>query len=181
MLLLSFLANYIHDILALEGESGPHLPEKMITELRKAHGVAEAIKSHRSPNMTFGERAADQVAQFGGSWAFILCFAFFCIVWMALNSVQFLFKPFDHYPFILLNLILSCLAAVQAPIILMSQNRIEKKDRLRAEYDYRVNRKAELEIRHIHMKIDQLLIHQWQRLMEIQQDQLALMEKLLKK
>jgi uncharacterized membrane protein len=98
-----------------------------------------------------------------------------------MNSVVMLMKPFDPYPFIFLNLILSCLAAMQAPVILMSQNRQEARDRLQAEHDYRINLKAELEIRHLHEKIDHLLMNQWQRLMEIQQIQMELMEELARK
>jgi uncharacterized membrane protein len=92
-----------------------------------------------------------------------------------------IWRPFDPYPFILLNLVLSCLAAVQAPVILMSQNRQESRDRLRSEHDYLINLKAELEIRHLHEKIDHLLMNQWQRLLEIQQIQMELMEELAHK
>jgi len=102
-------------------------------------------------------------------------------LWIAINSLTLILKPFDPYPFILLNLILSCLASIQAPIIMMSQNRQEAKDRLRAEHDYRINLKAELEIRHLHEKIDHLLMHQWQRLLEIQEIQMELMEELSRK
>jgi len=125
--------------------------------------------------LTFGERVADLVANFGGSWWFISSFALVCIGWMAVNAV-WLTQPFDPFPFILLNLALSCLAAVQAPLILMSQRRQEDRDRMRAEYDYRVNLKAELEIRHLHSKLDLLLTHQWRRLLEIQQMQLDVLE-----
>jgi uncharacterized membrane protein len=100
-------------------------------------------------------------------------------VWVGVNSAALLWKPFDPYPYIFLNLILSCLAAVQAPIIMMSQNRQEAKDRLRSEHDYRINLRAELEIRSLHVKIDQLMSHQWQRLMEIQEIQTELMEQLV--
>jgi uncharacterized membrane protein len=126
--------------------------------------------------LTVGERIADKVAEFGGSWRFILCFAAFLVVWISINSIALWQQPFDPYPFILLNLILSCLAAVQAPVIMMSQNRLEAKDRLRAEHDYRVNLKAELEIRHIIVELDQLVTHQWQRLLEIQRLQMELIE-----
>jgi uncharacterized membrane protein len=98
-----------------------------------------------------------------------------------MNSVVMLMKPFDPYPYIFLNLILSCLAAMQAPVILMSQNRQEARDRIQAEHDYRINLKAELEIRHLHEKIDHLLMNQWQRLMEIQQIQMDLMDGLARK
>ncbi len=121
------------------------------------------------------------MAVFGGSWSFILCFGAVLLVWIAVNSIAVLRQPFDPYPYILLNLVLSCLAAMQAPIIMMSQNRQEAKDRMRAEHDYQVNLKAELEIRHLTWKMDQLLNHQWQRLLEIQKIQTELMEELLRK
>ena len=100
------------------------------------------------------------------------------MIWIALNTFLLLKRPFDPYPFILLNLVLSCLAAIQAPVIMMSQNRQESKDRLRSQHDYRVNLKAELEIRQLHDKIDHLLSHQWERLVEIQQIQIDLLSEL---
>lgn len=122
------------------------------------------------------ERLADKVAAFCGSWTFILCFGGILVVWITFNSLAIFGKPFDSYPYILLSFVLSCPAAIQVPVIMMSQNRQESKDRLRAEIDYRVNLKAELEIRHLHSKTDLLLTHQWQRLMEIQQVQTDLLE-----
>lgn len=119
---------------------------------------------------------ADRVADFGGSWRFVIIFGAVLLVWVAINSAVLLWRPFDPYPFILLNLILSCLAAVQAPVIMMSQNRQESKDRMRGEQDYRVNLRAELEIRHLHAKMDELMSHQWQRLMEIQEIQMEFMQ-----
>ncbi len=98
-----------------------------------------------------------------------------------MNSIVLFLRPFDPYPFILLNLVLSCVAAFQAPIIMMSQNRQEAKDRLRSEHDYQINLKAELEIRHLNEKLDHLLAQQWQRLVEIQQIQMDLMEELARK
>jgi uncharacterized membrane protein len=130
---------------------------------------------------TLGQRMADRVARFGGSWSFLIAFAFFLTAWIVLNAILVMFyrdRAFDPYPFILLNLILSCLASVQAPIIMMSQNRKEARDRQRAENDYKVNLKAELEIRGLKEKMDHLLDHQWQYLMEIQQIQVDLMEEL---
>ena len=124
---------------------------------------------------------ADKLADFGGSWRFIGIFCGLLFLWIVINSALIIWKPFDPYPFIFLNLILSCLAAIQAPVILMSQNRQEARDRLQAEYDYRINLKAELEIRHLHEKIDHLLMNQWQRLLEIQQIQMELMEELAHK
>src|SRR4030095_4185662 len=111
----------------------------------------------------------------------MLCFGILLALWIAMNSVVLLIRPFDPYPYILLNLILSCLAAIQAPIIMMSQNRQEAKDRLRSQHDYQVNLKAELEIRHLHDKVDHLLRHQWERLAQIQEVQLDLLSELTRK
>ena len=118
-------------------------------------------------------------AQFGGSWAFIISFGVVLVVWITINSGLLLNRPFDPYPFILLNLILSCIAALQAPVIMMSQNRQEAKDRIRGEHDYMVNLKAELEIRNLHEKMDYLVVQQGVRLMEIQQIQIELLEELV--
>lgn len=112
---------------------------------------------HLRPPQSFGDQLADKVAAFGGSWTFISLFFLSIFTWMALNAYG-VTHPFDPFPFILLNLVLSCLASIQAPIILMSQNRKEYKDRLRAIHDYRVNLKAEKEIRTLHDKIDELKI-----------------------
>jgi uncharacterized membrane protein len=119
---------------------------------------------------------ADRIAAIGGSWAFILLFCATLVAWITANTVVLTTAPFDPYPFILLNLVLSCVAALQAPIIIMSQNRQEAKDRVRAEHDYQINLKAELEIRHLHEKLDHLLLHQWQRLLEMQQVQTEMIE-----
>lgn len=125
---------------------------------------------------TLGQRAADRIASFGGSWAFMGLFAAVLLAWMLYNAE--VGKPFDPFPFILLNLVLSCLAAVQAPIILMSQNRQAEKDRIAARLDFEVNLKAELEILSLHEKLDGLRDKAWQELLELQQRQLALLEKL---
>jgi len=111
-------------------------------------------------NLTYGQRLADIVAKFGGSWKFIITFGVFIWIWILTNFYIFLNQGFDPYPFILLNLILSCLAALQAPVIMMSQNRREEKDRERAKKDYMINLKSELEIRILHEKIDHLIMHQ---------------------
>src|SRR5207253_1421499 len=124
------------------------------------------------------KRLSDHIASFGGSWRFISLFGAVLFGWIILNAILLLNRGFDPYPFILLNLILSCLAAIQAPIIMMSQNRAEARDRLRAENDYKVNLKAELEIRHLHEKIDHLLRRQYNRLFEIQQIQIELLQEI---
>lgn len=138
------------------------------------------IESDKS-NFTFGQRLADKIASFGGSWKFIIIFGVFIGVWITSNILFLANKGFDPYPFILLNLILSCLAALQAPVIMMSQNRQEEKDRERAKQDYMVNLKSELEIRMLHEKIDHLIIHQQQELLNIQQVQIEMMEDIMKK
>jgi uncharacterized membrane protein len=150
--------------------------------------VAESIARHETiaydsdsrfdMHRSLGERMADVVAAFGGSWSFISLFGLVLIIWMALNVLLGDQKAFDPYPFILLNLMLSCVAAVQAPIIMMSQKRQEAKDRLRSQSDYRVNLKAELEIRHLHDKLDHLLTNQWDRLAEIQQLQIEMLQEI---
>ena len=129
---------------------------------------------------TFGQRLADKIATFGGSWRFIIIFGVFIFIWMLINIIFLANKAFDPYPFILLNLILSCLAALQAPVIMMSQNRQEEKDRERSKQDYMVNLKSELEIRMLHEKIDHLIVHQQQELLTIQQVQVEMMEDIMK-
>jgi uncharacterized membrane protein len=127
---------------------------------------------------SFGERVSDKIADFGGSWTFIIIFFVILIGWMIINAVMLGTKAFDPYPFILLNLVLSCIAAVQAPVIMMSQNRQETKDRARGEYDFKVNMKAETEVRLLHEKIDHLLLHQHQNMVELFQLQLDVMQQL---
>lgn len=170
-------AEYIQDVLEVDKGELSAIEMEVVRSLREQELLlSKNINVEFDRQLTFGERIADKVAEFGGSWRFIIIFGVILILWVAINSIVLLVKPFDPYPFIFLNLILSCLAAIQAPIIMMSQNRQETRDRLRSENDYRINLKAELEIRHLHIKIDQLLTHQWQRLLEIQEIQTELME-----
>jgi uncharacterized membrane protein len=143
--------------------------------------LSENIQEEMEAELTIGQRIADRVAAFGGSWTFIISFFLFIIIWITLNIWILASKPYDPYPFILLNLILSCLAAIQAPIIMMSQNRLEQKDRQRGEHDYKINLKAELEIKLLGEKIDHLLIHQSKKLLEIQEVQIDYLEDLMKK
>lgn len=130
---------------------------------------------------TIGEKLSDQVAQFGGSWRFIIIFSVFLALWMMLNVFILQNKGYDPYPFILLNLILSTIAAIQAPVIMMSQNRKEERDRQRAEDDYMVNLKSEIELRNLHEKIDLLMAEQMKNLFEIQQTQIEKIDELDKK
>ncbi|MGE5446696.1 MAG: DUF1003 domain-containing protein [Ignavibacteriales bacterium] len=174
-------ADYVQDVLETEKGELSALEEEVVKSLRDQELLSENLNTEFESKLTLGERIADNVAKFGGSWRFIISFGVFLVLWMIINSIVLLRRPFDPYPFILLNLILSCLAAIQAPIIMMSQNRQEAKDRLRSEHDYRVNLKAELEIRHLHAKMDQLLTHQWNRLLQIQQIQVELIEEIVEK
>jgi len=154
-----------------------------LTELEKT--VVEKLTDHKTltdqlddedpGSMTFGQRIADKIATFGGSWTFILSFMAFIFLWIGSNIYILVNKGFDPYPFILLNLILSCLAALQAPVIMMSQNRQEEKDRLRSKNDYMINLKSELELRILHDKIDHLISHQQQDMMEMQQTQIEML------
>lgn len=131
-------------------------------------------------DLTYGQKIADKVAEFGGSWTFIISFMVFLLIWIAFNVFWLANKGFDPYPFILLNLILSCIAALQAPVIMMSQNRQEEKDRERAKKDYKINLKSELEIRELHEKIDHLIINYQEDLIEIQNTQIQMLENILK-
>lgn len=142
--------------------------------------LSENLQDEVEADLTLGQRLADHIATFGGSWTFIIAFFSFLILWIAINIWMMTAKPFDPYPFILLNLILSCLAAIQAPIIMMSQNRQEQKDRQRAEHDYKINLKAELEIKLLSEKIDHLLVHQNKKLLEIQEVQIDYLEDLMR-
>lgn len=142
--------------------------------------LSENIQDEIEADLTFGQKIADKVATFGGSWTFIITFFSFIFVWMLINIWFLAINPFDPFPFILLNLILSCLAAIQAPIIMMSQNRQEQKDRHRGEHDYKINLKAELEIKLLSEKIDHLLVHQNKKLLEIQEVQTDYLEDLMK-
>ncbi len=154
------------------------LEKDVVQSIHDNELVADDLNEQFDKQLTVGERVSDHVASFGGSWKFIILF--FCVmgVWIVANSVYFLWHAWDPYPFILFNLILSMLAAIQAPIIMMSQNRQEDRDRLRAENDYKVNLKAEIEIRVLSEKMDQLLHNQWVRLLEIQQIQMEMLEDL---
>jgi len=157
------------------------LEQEVVQSLHDGLLVADDLNKEFEKRLSFGDQLADHVAEFGGSWKFIILFFAVMAVWIAANSVYFLWHPWDQYPFILFNLILSMLAAIQAPIIMMSQNRQESRDRLRAENDYQVNLKAEIEVRALSEKMDQLLHNQWMRLLEIQQIQMEMLQDLVEK
>ncbi len=172
-----YRSRYVENLLKAERGEITGLERDVVDSLRSQEIMAANIEDHIDEGRTTGERLADKVAQFGGSWTFIIAFFALLAVWMSVNLASAM-RAFDPYPFILLNLILSCIAAIQAPIIMMSQRRQEAKDRRRSENDYRINLKAELEIRHLHEKIDHLLNRQWERLAEIQAMQIELLQDL---
>ena len=155
------------------------LESKVMSSFNENQLIVNKLEDESSA-ITFGQKIADKVASFGGSWTFIITFFLFILIWIVINIWFLMSKPFDPYPFILLNLILSCLAAIQAPIIMMSQNRQEQKDRIRAEHDYKINLKAELEIKLLSEKMDHLLVHQSKKLLEIQELQTDYLEDLMK-
>ncbi len=171
----AYRSRYVEELLREEHGEFTELDRQVTESIANQDTIAENIEDEFESERTFGERAADVMAKFGGSWAFLISFAVFLFVWMTINVVAGS-KAFDAYPFILLNLVLSTIAAVQAPVIMMSQRRQEEKDRLRSVNEYKVNLKAELEIRHLHEKLDHLITRQWQRLAEIQRIQLEMMQ-----
>lgn len=170
-----YRSDYLRDVVEKERGELSALEEEVLKSLKDQELVTEESLVEFDETLSFGDRLADRMASFGGSWKFIGLFSVILAGWILLNVTVLVRNPFDPYPFILLNLALSCLAAVQAPIIMMSQNRLEDRDQLRAENDYRVNLKAELEIRMLNRRLDHLLIDQWQRLLEIQKLQVELM------
>lgn len=173
----TFRTRYLVNIIEEEKGSIEVLEQAVIDNIKGNEIITLNTNLSREPE-TFGERVADAVAAFGGSWKFIITFFSLLVLWIIGNSVYLLFRPFDPYPFILLNLILSCLAAIQAPIIMMSQNRQETKDRLRSENDYKINLKSEIEIRTLHEKVDHLLLDQWSKMVQIQEIQIEILEEI---
>ena len=165
---------YVKSLLEAERGELTALDNEVLESLRQQEILSRNPEAELQAGLTSGQRLADRVAAFGGSWRFLILFAVVLVLWIAVNSVALIMRPFDPYPYIFLNLVLSCLAAIQAPVIMMSQIRQEARDRLHATHDYQVNLKAELEIRHLHQKIDHLLSHQWERLVEIQEIQMEL-------
>lgn len=170
-----------HLLAELERERG-ELSEVEAEVARQAAShlaIAEQIDEQFERGITRGQRFADHVARVGGSWPFVIGFGVVLLVWIALNVLLLRERAFDPYPFILLNLVLSCVAALQAPIIMMSQNRMAARDRLQADQDFRVNLKAEIEVRSLHDKLDHVLHAQWQHMVEMQQLQIDLLNEIL--
>ena len=169
---------YISEFLNKKLGNLTEVEKQVIQSVSKNTMISTEVEEDEK-EITFGQKLADKVAEFGGSWGFIIFFLSFLVAWILLNVFWLSNHGFDPYPFILLNLILSCIAAIQAPVIMMSQNRQEEKDRERAKKDYKINLKSELEIRELHEKIDHLIIHYQQDLLEIQKTQIDLLENIL--
>ncbi len=171
---------YIRNLLSKEVGALTELEQTVLDNINQNHLIADEASEIKNP-VTRGQRWADGIASFGGSWKFIGIFCLLLVIWMLINAIAFHNKGFDPYPFILLNLLLSCIAALQAPVIMMSQNRQEEKDRERARNDYMVNLKSELEIRMLHEKIDHLIVSQQESIVEIQKIQMDMMKELMDK
>ncbi|RKS95770.1 putative membrane protein [Flavobacterium limicola] len=169
---------YISNYLLVEIGELTNLETRVIGSLNEDKSLVSTVEDEAGIR-TFGQVVADKVAAFGGSWKFIIFFGVFILLWILANIYILLNEGFDPYPFILLNLILSCLAALQAPVIMMSQNRQEEKDRERAKKDYMINLKSELEIRMLHEKLDHLIMHQQEELIQIQKVQIEMMNDIL--
>lgn len=176
-----FRERYIGDSLIKEMGELTDLERTVLTSLSDKTILTDKLEDEEDAPLTTGQRIADKVASFGGSWTFIISFFSFLLVWICINVFALSDKGFDPYPFILLNLILSCIAALQAPVIMMSQNRQEEKDRERSKKDYMINLKSELEIRILHEKIDHLIMHQQQELLEMQRVQIDMMNDIFNK
>jgi uncharacterized membrane protein len=172
---------YITDFLAQEVGELTELENTVLNSLNEKTIITDKLDGDDEQSSTFGQKIADKVAIFGGSWTFIISFLGFIMIWIFANVYWLLNKGFDPYPFILLNLILSCIASLQAPVIMMSQNRQEEKDRERSKKDYMINLKSELEIRTLQEKIDHFIVDQHQELLEIQKVQMKMMSDILAK
>ncbi len=173
--------NYIQQLLQTQDDNLQKLHDIVHSAIEEENLLSQKLcEESGESSETFGNRVSDKVAAFGGSWRFIILFGVIITVWIFSNIVFLANQGFDPYPFILLNLILSCVAAFQAPVIMMSQNRQEEKDRKRAENDYLINLKAEVEIRHLHKKLDLVMNEQFKHFFDIQQKQIELLEGLKK-
>ena len=177
----TYREKYVESFLTKQIGQLTKLEKTVLDSLKEKTTLSDKLDGEEPQAMTYGQRIADKVADFGGSWTFIISFAVFLLVWICINIYWLGNKGFDPYPFILLNLILSSLAAIQAPVIMMSQNRQEDKDRERGKKDYMINLKSELEVRMLHEKIDHLIINQQEEVLEIHKVQIDLMNDILKR
>lgn len=178
---MNYHFEYIKEKIIQDQNETKKINQEMLEQLKNKQIISQNLNTTINQKATFGQKSADAIAKFGGSWPFIFLFVVILGSWILLNTLHFLGLSFDRYPFILLNLVLSCLATIQAPIIMMSQNRQATRDRIAADHDYQTNLKAELEISLLHEKIDYLMSQQWQQMLELQQLQIELLTQLNKK
>ncbi|EMF0040764.1 DUF1003 domain-containing protein [Enterococcus hirae] len=178
---MNYHFEYIKEKIIQDQNETKKINQEMLEQLKNKQIISQNLNTTINQKATFGQKSADAIAKFGGSWPFIFLFVVILGSWILLNTLHFLGLSFDRYPFILLNLVLSCLAAIQAPIIMMSQNRQATRDRIAADHDYQTNLKAELGISLLHEKIDYLMSQQWQQMLELQQLQIELLTQLNKK
>lgn len=178
---MNYHFEYIKEKIIQDQNETKKINQEMLEQLKNKQIISQNLNTTINQKATFGQKSADAIAKFGGSWPFIFLFVVILGSWILLNTLHFFGLSFDRYPFILLNLVLSCLAAIQAPIIMMSQNRQAARDRIAADHDYQTNLKAELEISLLHEKIDYLMSQQWQQMLELQQLQIDLLTQLNKK
>ena len=178
---MNYHFEYIKEKIIQDQNETKKINQEMLEQLKNKQIISQNLNTTINQKATFGQKSADAIAKFGGSWPFIFLFVVVLGSWILLNTLHFFGLSFDQYPFILLNLVLSCLAAIQAPIIMMSQNRQAARDRIAADHDYQTNLKAELEIRLLHEKIDYLMSQQWQQMLELQQLQIELLTQLNEK
>ncbi|MGX7265844.1 DUF1003 domain-containing protein [Enterococcus crotali] len=176
--LLNYRLDYIKAMITSDSQTMEKLNENIVQNIKNNETISNNLNTTVEKNLTLGQKTADKIAKFGGSWPFIFLFIAVLVIWIVINSTQLFGKPFDSYPFILLNLALSCLAAIQAPVIMMSQNRQEARDREQANNDYKVNLKAEIEVNLLHEKMDYLINSQWQHLVQMQHMQIELLGEL---
>lgn len=178
---MNYHFEYIKEKIIQDQNETKKINQEMLEQLKNKQIISQNLNTTINQKATFGQKSADAIAKFGGSWPFIFLFVVILGSWILLNTLHFLGLSFDRYPFILLNLVLSCLAAIQAPIIMMSQNRQATRDRIAADHDYQTNLKAELGISLLHEKIDYLMSQQWQQMLELQQLQIELLTQLNEK
>ncbi len=176
--LVQFRLEYIKSMIKSDSKKMEELNEDVLKSIHDGENISNNTNTVLEKKLNVGQKAADAIAKFGGSWPFIFLFIGVILIWILINSTAILGKPFDSYPFILLNLALSCLAAIQAPVIMMSQNRQETRDREEANNDYKINLKAEIEVKMLHEKMDYLVNSQWQHLVQMQNMQIELLNEL---
>jgi uncharacterized membrane protein len=170
-----------HKLLRAEIEKLPADERAVIERFIARRSISRNMAREFEASLSFGERLSDRVAAIGGTWTFIIVFLVVLVIWMLVNSYLLVGKAFDPYPYILLNLCLSCVAAIQAPIIMMSQNRASIADRMNAQHDYEVNVKSELEIMQVHEKLDEMRERDWASLVNAQNRQIEMLQQLLER